>query len=85
MKNSVFDDSNYVQRAVLGFMGCDPAGYSKPGSFFCSLIDACMRADNDNIERLRLGFPLVVGAVRAYQNGEDLNKYYIIQNYLETQ
>jgi len=85
MKKTVFDDLEYVQKAVLGFMGYDPLLYHKPGSFFCSLIDACMRADKNNIERLKLGFPVVVGAVRAYQTGEDLGKYCIIESCLKIQ
>ena len=85
MKKTVFDDSDYVQRAVLGFMGYKPTFYPKPGSFFCSLIDACMRADKNNIEKLRLGFPVVVGAVRAYQTGKDLGKYCVIENCLKIQ
>jgi len=83
MKKTVFDDLGYVQKAVLGFIGYVSTTCHKPGSFFCSLIDACIHADSDNIERLSLGFPIVVGAVKAYQTGKDLDKYYIIENCLK--
>jgi len=82
MTKSVFDDKEYVQRAVLGFIVGASSGCRRPGSFFCLLIDTCMHADSTNTERLRKGFPMVVGAVRAYQQGKNLDIYTIIRNHI---
>lgn len=63
MKKTVFDNKKYIQNVVLWEM--IGVGYARPGSFLKGLIECCMRADKNNTERLRLGFPVVVGAVRA--------------------
>jgi hypothetical protein len=41
------------------------------GSFMTLLIDAAIHADSINTEKLRLGFPEVVAAVRGYQAHEN--------------
>jgi len=75
---SVFDNKEHVQKALLGYMS--RGDYYKPGSFFCALLGACMRADSDNMERLRKGFPVVVEAMQAYQRGLNLDDYSIIRD-----
>ena len=44
-------------------------GY-RPGSFYETLIEAMLRADRHNLERLRLGFPEYVEAVEAFRREE---------------
>ena len=50
-------------RWVAGFRG----NAVKPGSFRQALIEAVFRADVENLERLRRGFPEVIEAFEAYR------------------
>ena len=55
----------------------------EPGSFYNYLIEATIKADNDNRSRIALGFPEVAGAVTCYQTGKDREKYPVITKYVE--
>ena len=68
-----------AQYQVLNVMA--GAGFP-PGSFNRAIIDAAMRADSKNTELLRLGFPELVGAVRAWQAGENKEEYPIITDFI---
>jgi hypothetical protein len=54
------------------------------GSFKSALIDAIFHADTDNLDKLYLGFPALVDAVRLYQTGE-LHKVVMVQHANGTQ
>lgn len=62
--------------------------YRMEGSFFTRLIEAIMKADRPNTEKLRLGFPELVEVVWKYQHmagyWEDLEErwknYYTIKD-----
>ena len=56
---------------VLFFFG-RTEGTLPAGSFVNSLIDAIMRADTQNMQKLHLGFPEYVDAVKAYQSGTNM-------------
>jgi len=45
--------------------------YNMQGGFMTSLIDTIMRADNQNLAKLRLGFPFEVGACERYMKEEN--------------
>jgi len=57
---------------VLHFFGFTEGTYPA-GSFFRSLIDAIKRADTPNSQKLYLGFPEYVDAVKAYQTGKNMS------------
>ncbi len=60
-----------VEIHVLNFFGYTEGTYPA-GSFIRSLIDAIMRADTLNMQKLYLGFPEYVDAVKAYQSGSNM-------------
>lgn len=43
---------------------------SRLGSFKSALIEAIFRADHDNLDKLYLGFPAFVDAIRIHQTGQ---------------
>lgn len=55
-----------VARAVIWYFGDTNLGV-EPGGFVATLIKAITRADSENLEKLRLGFPDYVAAVVAIQ------------------
>lgn len=53
-------------------------GFMHPGNFYAKLIEAALVADTNNLDALYLGFPGVIGAVRAWRYGqlsERVNQY----------
>ena len=56
------------EQQVLWVAGETKVGV-KPGSFYHALIEAALRADDDNSARLGLVFPLVMLAVRRWTQG----------------
>lgn len=60
-----------AETQVLHFFGYTEGTYPA-GSFIRSLIDAIMRADTPNSQKLFLGFPEYVDAVKAYQTGKNM-------------
>ena len=60
---------------VLGHGGFYDGPLMRPGSFYDGLVRSCFLADDENLERLRAGFPVLVAAVWRYKNepgGADL-------------
>jgi len=62
---SIVEAAHYV----LGHGGHE-GQFRRPGSFYAALTDACFKADNDNLDRLGLSFPMVALAVYLYKNEE---------------
>ena len=76
---TLFDDPRHTQEAFIDFLN----GNKRNGSFMQLIIDAIFHADEDNLSRLELGFPALVGAYKAYTRGLDVDSYPIIKEYVK--
>jgi len=56
---------------VLWTMDSKQYRVKQPGSFFESLIVTACHADDENLARIGLGFPLVAHCVDLYKNHDD--------------
>lgn len=45
----------------------EPGDWYPPGSFYRALIDAALRADPYNLDRLGEGFPILVDALKTWR------------------
>jgi len=76
------DDKEMTERQVLWVCGYRDEGI-KPGSFTELMIQAIMKADYVNKDRLKQFYPELVAAVDDYMYG-DLYKRYYEQRSVET-
>jgi hypothetical protein len=64
-----WDKLDEYERAIIKWQ------YKMHGSFFTHLWDAIWRADEENLRRLELGFPIEVKAYRMYIGEGEKNWY----------